>query len=79
MLEAHAAYLVGDVDAAAERLSLGRIRYDDGSEIPLRTTTVLHRSEGDWKIVQTMASVPVPEDLLEPGSPIAEARSTGFS
>jgi hypothetical protein len=137
MLEAHAAYLVGDIDAAADSfsrsdastlvgtdpgpilrgrkaiiealradheegstagrryvhrtteawhdgdigwaLSLGSIRFDDGTEIPLRTTTVLHRSEGDWKIVQTMASVPVPADLLEPGSPIVDALSTGAS
>jgi SnoaL-like protein len=129
MLEAHAAYLVGDIDAAAERfsrsdasvlvgtdpgkimrvrkdiiealradrdefadagrryvhrtteawydgdfgwaLSLGTICHDDGSEVPLRTSTVLHRSDGSWRIVQTL--VPVPHEPLEPGSPFLAA------
>jgi hypothetical protein len=51
--------------------------------VPIEPCREIHRimleAEGDRKIVQTMASVPVPADLLEPGSPIVEALSTGSS
>jgi ketosteroid isomerase-like protein len=60
----------GDVGWA---LSLGTIRYEDGREVPLRTATVLHRADGEWRILQTVASVPVPDELLEPGSPFLDA------
>jgi hypothetical protein len=63
----------GDVGWA---LSMGAFRYPDGREIPVRTATVLHRVDGEWRIIQSVAGVAVPDDVLEPGSPVFEALAT---
>jgi ketosteroid isomerase-like protein len=39
----------------------------DGKRVSVRITAVLHQEEGDWKTVQTHASIGVPNDrMLEP-------------
>ena len=48
------AYCEGTVGWAADRPTF---RFPGGLEIPLRVTTVFHREDGAWKIVQSHASV----------------------
>lgn len=39
----------------------------DGRRVPVRMTAVLHREDGEWKMVQTHASIGVPNDrMLDP-------------
>ena len=39
----------------------------DGKRAPVRITAVLHQEDGDWKAVQTHASIGVPNDrMLDP-------------
>jgi hypothetical protein len=39
----------------------------DGKRVPVRITAVLHQEDGDWKAVQTHASIGVPNDrMLDP-------------
>ena len=65
------AFREGDVGWAA-----GRGWFDvEGRRVPVRMTAVLHREDGDWKIVQTHASIGVPNDrmfepMLQPGSAV---------
>lgn len=36
----------------------------DGKRVPVRMTAVLHQEDGDWKAVQTHASIGVPNDRM---------------
>jgi len=36
--------------------------YPDGSTIRTRLTAVLHRSQGDWRLIHMHVSVGVPDD-----------------
>jgi ketosteroid isomerase-like protein len=36
----------------------------DGKRVPVRITAVLHQEDGDWKAVQTHASIGVPNDRM---------------
>jgi hypothetical protein len=36
----------------------------DGKRVPVRITAVLHQEDGDWKSVQTHASIGVPNDRM---------------
>jgi len=39
----------------------------DGRRVPVRLTAVLHQEDGDWKAVQSHASIGVPnEQMLDP-------------
>jgi len=39
----------------------------DGRRVPVRLTAVLHQEDGDWKAVQSHASIAVPnEQMLDP-------------
>jgi SnoaL-like domain len=39
----------------------------DGQRVPVRITAVLHQEDGEWKAVQTHASIGVPNDrMLDP-------------
>jgi ketosteroid isomerase-like protein len=39
----------------------------EGRRVPVRLTTVLHQEDGDWKAVQSHASIAVPnEQMLDP-------------
>ncbi len=43
----------------------GTFRMPDGTEVPFRMTVVVHREDGDWKVVQEHASIGVRnEDAL---------------
>ncbi|MBV8432181.1 MAG: nuclear transport factor 2 family protein [Solirubrobacterales bacterium] len=57
------AYQEGSVGWAA-----GRGYFElDGKRVPVRMTAVLHQEDGDWKAVQTHASIGVPNDrMLDP-------------
>jgi hypothetical protein len=68
----------GDVGWAT---ALGEFQLDGNAAIPSRATAVLHREEDDWKIVNWVFSLAVPNEELNPDSPlvrkvgVASARS----
>ncbi len=62
------AYSDGDVGWA---IQFGAFRLTDGTEIPTRSMSVLHREDGEWKFVQACASLGVPNSALEAGSALA--------
>ena len=51
------AFVEGTVGWVADTPSM---RLPNGKEIPTRVTTIFHREEGEWKIVQFHASIGVP-------------------
>jgi ketosteroid isomerase-like protein len=55
----------GDVAWAT---SLGEFQLDEKAGIPSRATAVLHREDGDWKIVNWCFSLAVPNEELNPDS-----------
>jgi hypothetical protein len=76
-LQLHAS--LDDVDAFREGgvgWAAGRGWFDvEGRRVPVRMTAVLHQEDGDWKIVQTHASIGVPNDrmfdpMLQPGGAV---------
>jgi ketosteroid isomerase-like protein len=50
------AYVEGSVGWVADR---GALTLPDGDELPLRVTAVLHREGGEWRFVQSHASLGV--------------------
>jgi hypothetical protein len=49
-------------------------RFTDGSQVPVRSIVVLSRDEkGAWKIVLLSVHGLIPNDALEPGSPVLTA------
>jgi SnoaL-like domain len=43
----------------------GGFKLSDGGRIPSRTVVICHRQAGDWKMVFSMASIPVPNSALD--------------
>ena len=64
------AYREGDVAWAT---ILGPYPIGDGDAIPARGSVVCRREDGEWKIVNWTFSLAVPNDALEPGSPVVAA------
>jgi ketosteroid isomerase-like protein len=55
------AYQEGTVGWASTRLT---ITLPDGKHVSPRWSAVFHREDGDWKFVQTHASIAVPNDEI---------------
>ena len=53
------AYVEGSVGWIADR---GTLALPDGGELPVRLTAVVHREDGEWRFVQTHASLGVPNE-----------------
>jgi adenylate cyclase len=53
------AYVEGTVGWAADRRT---IRLNNGKEITIRETSVFHKEDGEWKIVQLHASLGIPNE-----------------
>lgn len=54
-----------------------RWEFEDGSYVPVRGLTVVHREDGVWKLIAAVAAPAISNELLRPGSPIAQpARAT---
>ena len=49
-----------------------RWEFDDGSFIPIRGLTVVHREDGTWKFIAGVTAPAIPNELLRPGSPITQ-------
>jgi hypothetical protein len=64
------AFRDGDVGWAT---SLGTFRLPDGTEIPTRSMSVLSRENGEWRFLQGMVSIAVPNAMIAVGSPLADA------
>jgi ketosteroid isomerase-like protein len=63
------AYREGDIAWAT---MLGAYAGLGGGAIPIRGAGVFRREDGDWKMVAWVFSFAVPNDALEPGSPVLE-------
>ena len=50
-----------------------RWEFEDGSFLPVRGLTVLHREDGVWKYIAGVTAPAIPNELLRPGSPITQA------
>jgi hypothetical protein len=46
--------------------------FEDGSFLPVRGLTVLHREDGVWKYVAGVTAPAIPNELLRPGSPVTQ-------
>ena len=53
-------------------LAESRWEFEDGSYVPVRGLTVHHREEGVWKLIAAVAAPAIANELLRPGSPIAQ-------
>jgi hypothetical protein len=53
----------------------GVFQLADGKEIPTRGLSVLHREDGEWKVVHSLFAIAVPNGALESGSPLVKALS----
>ena len=62
-------YQVGDTGILVTHTSF---LLEDGSSIPLRSMTVLAREDGTWKTMVSATHVLVANELVGPGSPIAD-------
>ena len=51
-------------------VSESRWEFEDGSFIPVRGLTVLHREDGTWKFIAGVTAPAIQNELLRPGSPI---------
>jgi hypothetical protein len=58
--------------AAGWIVTHGRFTFEDGSSAANRVVTVVVRDQesGDWKTVLTASQLLIPNELLEPGSPL---------
>ena len=54
-------------------VSESRWEFEDGSFLPVRGLTVLHREDGVWKYIAGVTAPAIPNELLRPGSPITQA------
>ena len=50
-----------------------RWEFEDGSFLPVRGLTVVHREDGMWKAVAGVTAPAISNELLRPGSPITQA------
>jgi ketosteroid isomerase-like protein len=60
------AYRSGDVGWIVD-LS-GSFKLADGTLVPNRGINIVHREAGEWKLVFSMAAIPVPNAMLDPQS-----------
>jgi hypothetical protein len=58
--------------AVAWATALGEFQLTADAAIPSRVTAVLHRDEGDWKMLNWCFSLAVPNEQLEPESPLVQ-------
>jgi ketosteroid isomerase-like protein len=65
-IERLVAHRDGDVAWSVAEIAFHR---DHGSDVPFRATAVLHREEGDWKIVLWTVSLLVRNEALEAAWP----------
>jgi SnoaL-like domain len=63
------AYREGDVGWA---IILGRYQLVEGAAIPARVAAVLHREDGEWRLLSWCFSFAVPNDEIQPGSPFVQ-------
>ena len=49
-----------------------RWEFEDGSYLPVRGFTVLHREDGVWKAIAGVAAPAISNELLRPGSPVTQ-------
>jgi ketosteroid isomerase-like protein len=63
------AHREGDVGWATV---LGPYPLGDGPAVPARAAVVVHREDGDWKVVSWCFSFAVPNEELQPGSPLVD-------
>ena len=49
-----------------------RWEFADGSYVPVRGFTVLHREDGVWKAIAGVAAPAISNELLRPGSPVTQ-------
>jgi hypothetical protein len=49
-----------------------RWEFEDGSYVPVRGFTVLHREDGVWKAIAGVAAPAISNELLRPGSPVTQ-------
>jgi hypothetical protein len=66
---------LGDIDAWRDgeigwATALGEFQLSADAAIPSRVTAVLHHEEGDWKLLNWCFSLAVPNEQLEPDSPL---------
>ena len=50
----------------------GRWEFEDGSYLPVRGVTVVHREDGVWKLIASVAAPAISNELLRPGSPVTQ-------
>lgn len=56
----------------------GVFKRSDGTTVPSRSVVIVRREDGEWKAVCSLASIPVPNAVLDdPNSPLAHALATG--
>ena len=53
-------------------LTNSRWEFEDGSYLPVRGLTVVHREDGVWKLIAAVTAPAISNELLRPGSPIAQ-------
>ena len=53
-------------------LTESRWEFEDGSYLPVRGLTVVHREDGVWKLIAAVTAPAISNELLRPGSPIAQ-------
>ena len=53
-------------------LTESRWEFEDGSYVPVRGLTVVHREDGGWKLIAAVTAPAISNELLRPGSPIAQ-------
>ena len=49
-----------------------RWEFEDGSYLPVRGLTVVHREDGVWKLIAAVTAPAISNELLRPGSPVAQ-------
>ncbi len=51
----------------------------DGTTFPIRGLVVAHKEAGRWRYLYGLNAIPVPDEILTPGSPLAIAPDNGES
>jgi hypothetical protein len=63
------AYRVGDIGWS---IAFGTFTMPDGTSFPSRSMTIYQRENDVWKVLHNVFSLGVPNELLVPGSPLAQ-------
>ena len=60
-------------------LTESRWEFEDSSYVPVRGLSVLHGEGGVWKLIAGVAAAAISNELLRPGSPVAQpARASAW-